>query len=60
MQLSKWQESSGLSNREAAAMLGVARNTYNRYAAGAQPMPLYFRLAVAALIKGVKPIPEVP
>lgn len=60
LSLSKWQQERGLSNREAAVLLGCDRNAYNRYASGLQPMPLYIRLAVSALAMNLPPISSKP
>lgn len=44
-----WRMAHQLSKREAAAALGVARNTYRAYEMGKYPVPKYIALACAAL-----------
>lgn len=56
--IARWQEREGLSDREACKVLGLARNTYAAYRQGRQVMPLYVRLAVAALWHGIEPARE--
>ncbi len=43
----------GLSQRQMAERLGLARNTANAYATGKTPIPHYIGLACAALVAGI-------
>ena len=43
----------GLSQRQMAERLGLARNTANAYATGKAPIPHYIALACAALLAGI-------
>lgn len=54
--LSAWRKRLGLKKSEAAARLGIGRNTYARFEAGQTPIPLYVALACAAIAQGVPPI----
>lgn len=57
--LDTWQEAAGLSDRQAVVALGVgSRNTYAKWKQGEAPVPLYIRLAVAALAAGLEPAGE--
>lgn len=44
-ELKAWRDGLNLSKRQAAAALGVARNTYRAYEVGKYPVPRYIWLA---------------
>lgn len=57
--LDSWQEAAGLSDRQAVIVLGIgSRNTYAKWKQGLVPVPLYIRLAVAALAADLEPAGE--
>jgi hypothetical protein len=45
-----------LNKSEAAASLGIARSTLDRYIDGSVKIPLYIALAAAAVAHGIPPI----
>ncbi len=48
-QLASWRLGLYLSKRQAAAALGVARNTYRAYEMGKHPIPRYIWLATTTI-----------
>jgi len=48
----------GLSRAAFCRALGIALNTGTAYASGKYPVPLTVALAVAALMRGLKPWPD--
>lgn len=56
--LNKWLAERKLSERDAAVILGVHRNTLRRYRKKQTPTPLVLRLALAAVAMGLPPADE--
>lgn len=52
-----WRHRMGWNKAEASRRLGLSRNSYVAYETGLKPVPLYVRLAAAALAFGLPPIP---
>lgn len=51
-----WRQRLGLNRLEAAKSLQIARNTYQGYEEGKQPIPRHIALACAAIAHGLPPI----
>lgn len=56
--LEKWMRGLGLNQTGAAASLGIARSTLDRYLDGSSEIPLAVALACQAVWKGFPPFPE--
>ena len=54
--LTAWMTRLRLNKSEAAASLGIARSTLDRYIDGSVKIPLYIALAAAAVAHGIPPI----
>ena len=48
----------GMNKAEFCRAIGIARNSYQKYATGGREIPLTVALAVAAVMRGLKPWPE--
>ncbi|WP_038384965.1 helix-turn-helix domain-containing protein [Bradyrhizobium elkanii] len=51
--LTEWREQFGYLQRQAADAIGCSRGAWGGYERGAQPIPKYISLAIAALSLGV-------
>jgi hypothetical protein len=54
--LTAWMTRLHMNKVEAAASLGIARSTLDRYLAGSVPIPHSIALACAAVAHGLKPV----